>query len=351
MDPFSEKPRILMITARADIGGGPRHMFDLAEALSENVTLFLCSPAEPPYEGKFRGLAEDFFEIPKRSFSLWKAIGLYAFCRRHKIGIVHSHGRGAGTYSRFLGVLGLKVVHTFHGFHVQRGLKARLILWIEKALALVTDRFIAVSNGERERVLAQGVASTAKTSLIFNGIVDHEPFPVRGGDSRIVFGGLTRFDPQKGNDILLRAIAGLPAKSAAKVTFRLAGEGPELAALRLQIQQLGIDSLVELPGPTADPESFLKDIDVYVSASRGEGLSYATLESLRAGRPLLLSRVTDHIELDGLPGVSFFSLDKLEEFAQAVADLIAQRPITRLPAQFTLKNMASETLVLYRGLL
>lgn len=345
-------PRILMVTARADIGGGPRHVFDLASALREDVELFISSPIEKPYSDLFRSISVGFFEIPKRRFSLFVAFKLLAFTRRHRIQIVHSHGRGAGSYSRFLGIFGIHVVHTFHGFHAQKGLKAKLIVWIEKALSFATSRFIAVSQGERERVIAHAVADSESTVLIFNGIRKSSPLPVRPDRSLLVLGSLTRFDPQKGNDLLVNQIARLPADLRSRVTFRLAGEGPELEAVRTQVNSLGISSIVELPGPTSEPEKFLEGIDVFVSASRGEGLSYATLETLRSGRPLLLSRVTGHTDLEGIPGVYFFALDDAREFESQIRMLLDRFPApTALPERFTLDTMARQTLELYRSLL
>jgi len=242
------------------------------------------------------------------------ALLLLRFCQRHGIDLIHSHGRGAGAYSRFLGIFGFKVIHTFHGFHVQKGLKARVILWIEKCVGLWTSAFVAVSQGERDRALAHSVARDAKTKLIYNGICSGSKATSRDRNGRLTFGALTRFDPQKGNDLLVDFISRIPKDLVSQLRFILAGEGPELAGIEAQIERLGLSSLVELPGPTSKPDAFLESIDVFLSASRGEGLSYATLETLRAGRPLLLSRVTGHTELDGIPGVSFFSIENSEEF-------------------------------------
>lgn len=349
-----QKPRILMITARADIGGGPRHVFDLADSLKGELHLFISSPNEAPYAEKFRAISEDFFEIPKRRFSLPVALRLLSFCRRHRIQLIHSHGRGAGSYSRFLGLCGFRVIHTFHGFHVQRGLRAKAILWAERLLALVTTRFIAVSQGEYDRVLAHHVARSKATVLIFNGI-SNSPRPNSSEADRrppLVFGTLTRFDPQKGNDVLVDFIAKLPPALRKQTIFQLAGEGPELPRIRAAIEWADLGATIFLPGPTPTPDSFLANIDVFVSASRGEGLSYATLETLRAGRPMLLSRVTGHTELEGIPGVLFFGLDDAEEFTRQLEKLLLHFPApTALPDRFTLTTMAQQTLNLYLSLL
>ncbi|MBU6154718.1 MAG: glycosyltransferase, partial [Bdellovibrionales bacterium] len=97
-----EKPRILMISARADHGGGQKYLLELVRAINEQVDVFIAAPDEAPYGPKFRELSKDFFALPHRAFRLGVLIRLLIWARRHRIEIIHSHGRGAGYYSRLL---------------------------------------------------------------------------------------------------------------------------------------------------------------------------------------------------------------------------------------------------------
>jgi|GEM_PF-2007878 len=351
--------RVLLITARADIGGGPRHVFDLATQLkaspNSDVEIFIASPDEAPYGPLYKKLAQDFFSLPKRKFSLISFISLLLFCRRNQIQLIHSHGRGAGSYSRLLKFFGFKIVHSFHGLHFQSGVRGKFTLWAEQILSLWTDRFIAVSKGEQKRALDLGIGTVGKLLLIYNGLGPLEKSPAsrerNSTSSALIFGTLTRFDPQKGNDLLLVNISKLPKTVLSKTRFLLAGEGPEEANLRSLIRQLDLENTVQLIGPVSDPNLFLEKIDVFVSNSRGEGLSYATLEALRSHRPLLLSDVTGHDELKGIHGVLFFGLEDSANFTEQVSKFFSlSMHKTDLPSQFTLDEMGRTIVSVYHKL-
>lgn len=355
----SSRLRVLLITARADIGGGPRHVFDLGAQLKaspiSNVEVFIASPDEEPYGTHFKKLAQDFFILPKRRFSFLSFVSLLLFCRRNQIQLIHSHGRGAGSYSRLLKFFGYKIVHSFHGLHFKNGLRGTLILRAEQILSLWTDRLIAVSKGERKRALDLGIGTAGKLRLIYNGLGPLEKPPSQreefGSASALVFGTLTRFDLQKGNDLLLLNISKLPKKVLSKTRFLIAGEGPEESNLRSLIQKLNLENNVLLIGPVSDPNLFLEKIDVFVSNSKGEGLSYATLEALRSHRPLLLSDVTGHDELKGIPGVLFFGLEAPTVFADEVSKFLTPPLLkTELPGQFTLDEMGRDIKSVYHEL-
>src|SRR5438067_12688453 len=88
------RPRVLMITGRADFGGGPEHMYRLAEELRSEADIFIATPREEPYWQRYKSLAQNrLIEIPHRRFSLAGLVHLCRFVRRHGIGIVHAHGR------------------------------------------------------------------------------------------------------------------------------------------------------------------------------------------------------------------------------------------------------------------
>ena len=349
------KLKVLEISARADIGGGPRHLRDLAQGLRASVDLYVASPLEAPFGDEFRRLAIEHFELPKRSFRLSKAFALLGFCRKRQIQIVHSHGRGAGAYSRFLGLFGIKVVHTFHGFHRHSGRKTQIFAILERILKYFTHEFIAVSQDEMTRAVQDHVASAGATTVIFNGlpILTKEIKPTYvHSPNRCVFGVLTRFDAHKGNHLLIDFVSQLPAELKERCEFRLAGEGPEKAALEQLVQKLNLVDKIVFMGPVAEPLVFLSGVDIFASCSQGEGLSYATLEALQMGRLLLLSRVTGHTELNGLSGVFFFNLDSVPDFrAQLEKVMQAVGQIrTELPPQFQLQTMVEKTLLVYERL-
>ena len=98
------KKKILLITVRADTGGGPKHVYDILEGLQNDFDFFIAAPDNERYSNDYKALAKEFLPIPHRKFSLTTLLEIYLFCRKHNIQIIHSHGFGAGLYSRLLGI-------------------------------------------------------------------------------------------------------------------------------------------------------------------------------------------------------------------------------------------------------
>ncbi len=140
-----------------------------------------------------------------------------------------------------------------------------------------------------------------------------------------VIGSLGRLAAQKRFDRLLRAVALLPVA----VHCIVAGEGSECGALRALARELGIAERVRLVGHRDDVGDVLAALDVFVVSSDREMLSFAMLEALAAGVPVVSTAVSGAREAlaaspgETLPGevVGFGA----GEIAAAVAALLANR--------------------------
>lgn len=97
--------KILLLTVRSDFGGGPRHVNQLVEKLPNNIELYLGYPLDgDPYAlmWKTSNKIKASFNLPYRKFSLLILFNLIDFVKINNIEIIHSHGNGAGLYSRLL---------------------------------------------------------------------------------------------------------------------------------------------------------------------------------------------------------------------------------------------------------
>jgi glycosyltransferase involved in cell wall biosynthesis len=95
-----------------------------------------------------------------------------------------------------------------------------------------------------------------------------------------------RLTPQKGFDLLLKAMAGVRAAGVpARLTIVGVGElEHELAA---QAKALGLADAVDLVGFQEKPERFFAHADVFVLSSRYEGMPNVVLEALACGLPIV----------------------------------------------------------------
>ena len=76
-----------------------------------------------------------------------------------------------------------------------------------------------------------------------------------------------------------------------RLHLTILGEGPERAALERQISSLDLNSVVSLPGFSADVGAFLSKQHVYVQTSRYEGLCLSVHEAMNAALPVIATPV------------------------------------------------------------
>src|SRR5690606_38961710 len=127
-----------------------------------------------------------------------------------------------------------------------------------------------VGVGRRAAALVEADLGLAAGTLrvIPNGVpvVDHrEPAPRTGPP---LVAAVSRFDPVKGLDVLVRAMAEVDAP-ARLVVF---GDGPERDRLEALVDELGLSGRVELAGWVDDVRRRLVDADLFVLPSRLEGM-------------------------------------------------------------------------------
>jgi len=109
-----------------------------------------------------------------------------------------------------------------------------------------------------------------------------------------------RLHPNKGFDVLLRAMALLP-----RGHLYLAGAGPEETALRALAAELGITDRVSFLGWRRDIGALLAAVDVFICSSRHEPLGNIVLEAWSATKPVIAAAAQGPSELinDGADGL------------------------------------------------
>jgi glycosyltransferase involved in cell wall biosynthesis len=125
---------------------------------------------------------------------------------------------------------------------------------------------------------------------------------LRAGDD-IVVGMVARFEPVKGHEVLLRAVA-LMKDAASRCRVVLAGRGcdPGNAALVRLIDELGIGARVALVGERGDIPDLLNAFDVAVCPSLSESFPNAVGEAMSSGLPCIVTDVGDCAFLVGDTG-------------------------------------------------
>jgi len=172
-------------------------------------------------------------------------------------------------------------------------------------------------------------------------------------------GIVARLDSIKAVDTLLEAFARV-ARALPRARLIVIGDGPEAGRLHALTRSLGIDSRVRFTGAVPDAARLLGGLDLYVSASRREGLSLAVLEAMALGLPVVATRVAGHVDAvsDGVTG-RLVATDEPRALADALVSLLgepaaARRALgeagrRRVEQRFGAERMAAETAALYRA--
>jgi glycosyltransferase involved in cell wall biosynthesis len=159
--------------------------------------------------------------------------------------------------------------------------------------------------------------------VLFNGIEDIgvTQVPVeRGGRGITMLGAVGRCAPEKGFDLLLRALVELP-----HCHLTIVGEGAERNTLATSARELGISDRVRFTGWVDPPWPAHLAFDIVVVPSRSEGFGLVVVEALLAGMPVIGTRVGGLPDLidDGVNGVLVDPEDP-EALVQAIDGLVRE---------------------------
>lgn len=343
---------VLEISARSDVGGGPAHMYALAAGLDKKVTLIGAMPSDGHFYRQFQELLGDehVFEIPRQKFTVRAFFKLCIFCKKQHVDLIHSHGKGAGVYSRLLGlVLGVPVVHTLHGYHDGRYpafFKRIYALW-ETAAAVITRKIICVSTSEAELFKSKVSVSDKKLTIIPNGtqVVTTEAFgPV---SKKIVT--VARFDYQKNLLEFLDVAQKLPGYE-----FFIIGDGADRLFIEAKILEQHIHN-VTLCGLSHQVMKDISDAEVYLTTARWEGMPLAVLEAMSLGIPVVATNVVGNRDAVEVCVTGYlYPLGDLGACVNAIerAKLLDRSKIKRFHQEhFSSDRMIARTFEVYEDLL
>ncbi|HEV8493633.1 MAG TPA: glycosyltransferase [Candidatus Angelobacter sp.] len=177
-------------------------------------------------------------------------------------------------------------------FLTQVAQNPRILKWMYRRLYPKADQIICLCDAAILDMVEHLGIRRDKLVRIYNPVdvetvrrlAESTKMPYRGPGPHVMAMG--RLQHEKAYDVLLRAFASvLNALPQAKLT--ILGEGPLEALLKKQALELGIDQAVAFPGFQKNPWPYMKHADLFVLASRFEGMPNALLEALALGTPVV----------------------------------------------------------------
>jgi glycosyltransferase involved in cell wall biosynthesis len=315
----------------------------------------------------FPGLAEECL-LPYRSgggrigSSIRMATAAMTAVRQWKPDVVHLHATFAGAVMRPLLALvrhGPKVVYCAHGWAFERRkinpLMTLSMAVTERCLSHLCSAIVCVSRHEAQRARAAGIAQS-RLRIVHSGLADVPP-SIQGESEvswpqdrvRVLFVG--RLDHEKGVDVLLSAMKLLGDKAFAVVVGAavVGGYSWELEQPE-NVRFVGwLDRTQIVP--------LYQSADVLVVPSRYEAFGLTALEAMRAGLPVVASRVgglpelvTDHVTgrlFD--PGDAVELAKAVDSMDRPVRALMGSHARQRFLRAFRIERVAEELDGVYRS--
>ena len=313
--------KVVRVINRMNVGGPAIHVTLLTCGLNdEQMQSILVAGPVPATEGDMtyfateHGVNVHVVEAMQRSRSLLSPLkdikaffDLYRLLRRESPQIVHTHtaiGGFLGRLAAFFARVPIRV-HTFHG-HVFHGYYSlfvtTLFLWLERILALTTQRIIAISESQAEDLSGKYRIATRKKLTVIPLGFELEPFQsleqFRGQlrqelaipDDYIIVGAVGRLTKIKNLQMFLQA-AKRVTEDRSNVVFVIVGDGGERDQLAQTIVDLGIQNHVYLVGWKRNIATVYADIDLLTLTSLNEGTPAAIIEAMASGVPVIATSV------------------------------------------------------------
>jgi glycosyltransferase involved in cell wall biosynthesis len=224
--------------------------------------------------------------------------------RQLKPTVLHGHSPMGGAFVRVV-ALGhsVPVAYTPNGLATKKS-----ILVVERALAPLTDRLVAVSESEGELALSLRLIAESRLVVINNGIDVALP-PGDGYDLRqdlglpadaILVGTVARLVEQKAPVDFVR-MCGALHRARPDVHFVLIGSGELQAEVDVAVQSTGLGGSFHQIHFLPNASAAIGQLNVFALNSLFEGGPYTPLEAMRAGVPVVVTDVVgsrDSVEND-----------------------------------------------------
>ena len=368
--------RIVLVCEAAG-GGVGKHVLDLAESLPSRgfdvLVVHSARRAEPQFSARVAQHTRHGYRVTTvdvdRAPGPRDVAGVLQLRRAVRefggADVLHGHSSKGGALAR-LARWGCarRVFYTPNAFYAQApslpSSLRRLYGLAERALALATDRVIAVSSDEMQFARALGIPER-KLAVIENGIrlrsdadLARDRAAARAAlglsGAEVVIGFVGRLVPQKSPELAVETF-GRVRSSHANARFVLVGYGPQAPVVSRALAEHGVARDTTWMRDAVGRD-VLPAVDILLVTSEYEGFPYVMLEGLDAGCAIVTTLVGGARDcvVDGSNGtiVAGHTADALanavSNFVGAPDALRAARGVSRVHAHnFEIERMIDDT--------
>lgn len=355
-----KKMKILYLITQSDLGGAQKYVLELSRALKKEFDIKVAA-------GKTTG--ELFHELEKENISyfplkhlkrlpnplgaLFACLEIRRLIKKEKPDILHLNSTTAGFFGS-LAARGLKtkVVYTVHGWaFLEPGVLKKIVFYLfEKTTAFLKDKFIVLSQYDKNIALKRNIAKENRLSVINNGIPQISFLSKEEAKKKL---NISSQEPVVGVIANAYKTKGLSCLLKAYPQAVIIGDGPEKSKLQEQFPR------ALFLGKINYAAQYLKAFDIFCLPSLKEGFPFALLEAMQAGLPIIATKVGAILEIienekEGLlvePKNSIALKEKIDYLLQnpEKAKTMAQNAFVKA-GQYTREKMVEKTKNLYLNL-
>lgn len=374
-----QPPLIAHVVHHFRVGGMENGMVNLINTMPEDRFrhVVICLDDYTDFKSRIRRQDVEFHALAKKAgrdvswyLDLWRLL------RKLSPAIVHTRNLSA-IEAQFVAVAaGIRTrIHGEHGRDVfdLHG-KNRKYNLLRKLARPLVGHYIAVSKDLEQWLIDTVGVAPQRISQIYNG-VDIARFHPRNAprnigpdgfasESSFVIGSVGRMAEVKDYPNLVRAFLRLleidpGARQHARLV--IVGDGVSREACLKLLREAGAEHLAWLPGERSDVAELMREMDLFVLPSLGEGISNTILEAMASGLPIVATRVGGNPELveDGHTG-TLVPVADTESLAQALLNYFRDGSmrkahgaagLEKIEAQFSIPAMTRGYIAVYEKML
>ena len=288
--------KILYLLNFAGKGGTEKYVRDLvSEYHGKRAECYFAYNEDGMLREQLDELGVKCLRLPmKNAFDIGAARKLAKICRKNDIDIIHTQFPRENVIA-VVSKLFYKKVKVFNTNHliIQQGTFWKVI---NKVISPFNEKIFAVCNCGKNTLISNGVKSD-KIEVVFNGIKKAEVNTptlreeLGISEDTFVVSALTRYSAEKGLDFLVDTVYAIEERNIKNYAFVIAGDGQLYDKISEKINALGLRNRIYQLGYRTDTANILSASDLFVNLSSTEALSFAIIEALSFGLPVVATNV------------------------------------------------------------
>lgn len=273
--------------------------------------------------------------------------------------IIHCHlsfGSVLGTLCKILLNLGkTRVVETYHAVgmnipNINRKIHSVLLKYRDGIIMMATDpfweKFRSKNSGIKSTIIHNGIKPLKPTEVITrDGLLDQ--IGVKDQSTAILIGSVSALREDRRPADYVPIMKQVIDECGDHIHFVLGGEGVERPVIEARIKEYELEKNFHLIGLVDDPQTILKNIDLYISVSVGDITGISMIEAAMCKLPVISIQMLDSYTAQKTDWC--WSSSQLSEVSSRAIDLVKdesqRKNLGKTQYDYVMNNLTSSSML------